>query len=286
MEYNIYDILDVLSESTMNSLFNEYPQLFSEGAVKRSKKEKMDKYLKKYDYQGDKKSGTITVDGKTYNITRDDKDITQTYLHDGSINLSKDFEKLKNNKRRDAVLHHEIAHSKYHTLASKDVTKGQRDFVIDDAAERITKDTGYTGKLDQKITKAVTAGSMKLTSNISNPPKKKKNYTDKDVKEEENLKTFSKYEKPTTHANRIEFEADAYASQHKNGDQLKRAVREGYKNDSKNIKDPEEKKEYNKTAQNDMKQRTKAANDKTVDKSVYKESLDIETVLDEIMDLI
>ena len=300
--------------NNLSILLLEAANLLSEGAVKTSKKHKLDNYLKKYNYQGDKKSGIITVDGKKIEVDRNTKSKTAT-LSDGDVAgrttsadistdkdriiLDKNFEKLKNNKRRDALLYHEIGHIKY-----------------------------------------------------QNPNKSNENDHKHNEREKEKEK-LSKYEKFGTHANKDEFEADAYASTKPNGNHLNRTMRELYKNLKKdipnqikseveastinnerlvnnmkekdlntllsnkyskkdlsnksidekrkevkdmhkefvskvqsnyfnNIKDI--KKAQNVIGSNDMKQRSKALKDKSINKNVYRES--IEFLLDEAISLL
>ena len=119
-------------KNIVEKCLEEAAYLLDEGAVKTSKKYKLDNYLKKYDYQGDKKQGTITVNGEKYNVDRDTnsfvaktkegnapRQLSADLLNkDKTIILDKNFEKLKNNKRRDAMLQHEIAHHNNHNLRS------------------------------------------------------------------------------------------------------------------------------------------------------------------------
>ena len=277
-------------------LINRGIEILTEGAVKTHHKKKLDRYLEKYNYKGDKKSGTIEIDGKTYKIDRNTNSYTMNVDGDeyprmaaaepdnNIIHLSKDFEKLKNNKRRDAVLQHEIGHSKLHSLKDKDNIEEGKDAMYDTMA----KSNIFFNKNQIKNT---------LEQSGRATPGKKAT-SDKDKKRVENLEKYKKYENNGMHADRAEFEADAYASMHSNGSQLKRGVREAMKHissdagirrqlkgagaDLKYISDDDIsklKKEQHKISDNDIKQRSKAAKDKSIDKTVYQESVEISNLL-------
>lgn len=54
----------------LKNVSNDKVKALEEGAVRTSKNHKLDNYLKKYNYKGDNKSGTITVDGEEYEVNR------------------------------------------------------------------------------------------------------------------------------------------------------------------------------------------------------------------------
>ena len=286
-----------------------------EGAVKSSKKHKLDNYLAKYNYKGDSKSGIITVNGKEYEIDRDTKspimkmpsgdiELRRTIAHIGTpnkISLGHEFDKLKNNKRRDAILNHEIGHHENHNMVNGTITDHHKDAVIDSTAKDI-----HFRYHDEPIELI----KYRLKHDYAIPSKKESEYSDNDKRKVSNLEKFKKYETNDEHNDRIEYEADSYSSVHKNGNHLKRALRESNKYNSTNAeikrqvnasdkiheietktynqKFPNNKikykkpfhsqdeiksiiKSYKKGADRYYKQRSKALNDRTIDKSVYKE---------------
>ena len=304
----------------LSELLLEAADLLTEGAVKTNNKKKMDKWLKKYGYQGDKKEGTITVDGEKIKVDRDTKSLTAK-TSNGQVNprvtgidstssepkiiLGKEFEKLKN-KRKDAILNHEIGHIKYHNPTSDKITKKSRDIIIDSMA----KDTSITNHGDDSFKDKV---KQELNRTLQDNSKKPENYTDKDKIRHDNLDKLKKYEDGKLHSNRTEYEADIYASQQKNGDQIKRGIRDinkhtkngvdrsiktakkmlkdvyGYDNEDlqdfeKSIDRKEIKKRINIKTQNDMNNRFKAMKDKSVNRQVYRES--VELLLSEAIELL
>ena len=308
--------------NNLSELLLEAANLLTEGAVKTNKKKKIDKYLKKYDYQGDKKEGTITVRGQKIKVDRDTKSLTaktsdgqiiprQTAM-DGTSNepriiLGKEFEKAKNNKRRDALLNHEIGHAKYHNPSSDKTTKKSRDIIIDSMA----KDASIQNYGDDSLKDTL---KNQLNQTLPDKSKKPDKYTDKDKARHDNLDKLKKYEDGKLHSNRTEYEADIYASQQKNGNQIKRGVRDAYKYskkdgigrnikavkkilkdvhgyDNEDLQDVEDsidrkeiKKQINIMAQNDMNKRSKALKDKSINKKVYRES--VELLLSEAIELL
>jgi len=306
-----------MSNNSIGRLLIDSAELLTEGAVKSSKKHKLDNYLAKYDYQGDKNSGTINVDGKKIQVDRSKLRTMESQQSNGekttlprqtsaelisdnsTIHLDRDFEKLKNNKRRDAVINHEIGHLKNHHLTDPNNTKEGRNAALDSMSKTssITNfgDTEYKDEIKKELKKLI-------------PDKSRKSSTEKDNIRKENLEKYKKYENDNLHSDRAEYEADAYASQHKNGDHLKRAMRDVYKHKNSEkginnqIKDLEAaldekldlskedkvtaRKDSNIIAQNDMNQRNKAAKDKTINKQVYRESIEIADMLFETIDFL
>ena len=88
------------------------------------------------------------------------------------------------------------------------------------ATKTVEMELKLSGTTDEKEKKS-------LERSINN---NKRWYSDDDKKQEQNYEKFKKYEKPGTHANRLEFEADAYAvAQQPNGAKyVKRSTREIY----------------------------------------------------------
>lgn len=117
--------------SKLDSLIERY-QIIME---KKTREEyAVDKFKKRYNFKPDKpgsKSGTITVDGNEYDIDIDHRKSllnrdnrveprsTSTSLKSGKIALDDTFFKnIKNQKRRDAILNHEIGHVRLHSAKS------------------------------------------------------------------------------------------------------------------------------------------------------------------------
>lgn len=299
-------------KNIIEKCLEEAAYLLDEGAVKTSKKYKLDNYLKKYDYQGDKKQGTITVNGEKYKVDRNvnspitkDSDgntvprMTSADLgdKDKKIILDKNFEKVKNNKRRDAMLQHEIGHVKYHRLTSDKTTPEGKDAALDSLTKVAVQSVPFASK-----------DAIKAELNKKYNTSTKKELSEKDKIHDENLKKYKKYEKDSNpHANRVEYEADAYASQQKNGDQLSKALRDTYKHakskkgidyqlkgaakafdiEPKYLLNDETrqqvKKSQNILGKDDYDARIKASKDKTINKQIYRES--IENMLNETVEL-
>lgn len=192
------------------------------------------------------------------------------------------------------MLQHEIGHHKNHNIINGKITEDHLDAVLDSFA----REDYYKYGIPTSKTKAE-------LNTLDIPSKKKDEYTESDKQRASNLEKFKKYEIDNPHSNRTEFEADCYSSAHKNGDHLKRALRESNKhnNTEKAVKKKIKaeltiKKENNKSNKNmtneviqkitddnikntlkhqrhitdiDYKQRSKALNDKSINKNVYRE---------------
>ena len=276
--------------NNISQLLLDAAELLSEGAVKTSKKHKLDNYLKQYGYN--KTDKTITVDGKTVDVKERSKKEDGGYgtnlntnfkTGKQTLNIGKEFTKLKNNKRRDALLNHEIGHAKLHNLVDANATLNVKEQVIKD-----TIDSKNYGK----------AANYAFESGYKNA----KDFTDKDKARLQNIKYFNENNKGE-HSTPTEYEADTYARGKKNGDQLNRAIREGYKHirkydtdsidkrareDEKDLKDngkdvpkysklrdkvKSENAKYSKAYDEDYKDRKKALADKRIDRSVYNETI-------------
>lgn len=207
MKFTVNDIVDVLSESTHDSIVDLY-DIYSEGAVKTSHKNRLDNYLKKYGYIGDNNKGSITVNGEKYNILRNQATTASKFIDNKpTILLSRDFEWKKNTKRMDATLHHEIGHLKNH---------------FDESPNKAGKNAAY----EEQIEGIETLSDSQKKKLLKSKPYDETEFTDKEKKQKENHEVFKKYEKSGTHTTRTEFEADAYASQQKNGEHLARSLRD------------------------------------------------------------
>lgn len=239
MTESIFTILDI------------YDNILEEGACQTNKKRKLDKYLSKYNYKGDKNEGTIEVDGKTYHIDRNTnskKMIPHGEIKypvnrstsgeiasiDGKkhIHLDKNFEKLKNNKRRDAALQHEIGHVNLHHVIDSNTTDGR-----------------------SMVKQAFGLHDDNYNENLHYPE------TAKEKIRSSNIKKFQLHDIN----NALEFEADTYSKAHKNGDQIGKTIRESAKYNRKN-KDHL----YNKNMEDHIQKRVKVLKDKSINLNAYK----------------
>lgn len=288
-------------------LLIEAAELLDEGAVKTSKKHKLDNYLAKYNYQGDKKSGTIEVDGKKYNVDRDTKNFwmetkgrdcqrsTSSDLSnnkDGKqfIHLDKNFEKLKNDKRRDAVLQHEIGHLKLHShdIDSKHL---QKDRLSKSNPRALAHEQGKSGFMcdyeDYREMQQNNKNTMKYEHDAKEIRKEnKKSGNDKMQSErDKNIGKFKKYESDEDpHSNTMEYEADAYSTAHSSLADRKRSLRETRKHAKKDVH--YDRNEYNKLMDADYNARIKALKDKSINRKVYNETTELADLLIEAADLL
>ena len=250
------------------------------------------KFKKKYDY--DPKTKTIKgPDGerievdidiknpkmKVKNIFGGDTDSDRKTSSDKlsktpKINLDYRFFKYKNQKRRDAVLQHEIGHTKLHSLnTSKSNLKTKSagadiiNEIIDDMGKNYVRNKAAT---EDEVKKMKERGSLKIrkdqmtrkyekdmdenkeSSKLRNSAyekfkkdeedykyfKPRKSNTDEQNKKENRRKPASMTD---PHASVKEFEADRYAANKAGSSELKKALREGYK---MNKKKTDKSKEY------------------------------------------
>ena len=243
------------------------------------------KFKEKYHYLPDKKhpgKGTITVDGRKHRVDIGNSKtidvggmkIPRTTLFnsiDGEISLGRnEFWKLKNQKRRDAMLQHEIGHSRLHRADPEKfdgadryalTIKSFRAFVSSSIKDQLI-DAGH----DQSEIK----DALKELMNSDEVKKLEKQYVNKlpatksgkAKLRDEAIDIFKKYEKGL-HASVPEYEADRYAANKTSEKDLRRGVREAYKHAGKAI--PQKYKDYkstfNKQGAEDMKQSSKALKD-------------------------
>lgn len=198
----------------------------------------MRQFKKKYHYDPQKK--TIVVDGETYKCDLDInnpiikvKDMngnnkfeirrTGTSLDDPdrTIVLDKSFFEVKNNKRRDALLQHEVGHQKLHSIT------GNYDILVDEFAKTF-KTFGYS---DEDASNAVIGilnergltrekFATKGTEEIANIRREIR----KEIKEK-----YCKNSNRFNHISPKEIEADRYSSNKTSPNQLKKGVRDYYK---------------------------------------------------------
>ena len=242
------------------------------------------KFKKKYDY--DPKTKTIKgPDGERIEVDIDTKNpkmkITNAYGNKvdadrmtssdklsvtPKISLDSRFFKLKNQKRRDAILHHEIGHTKLHSpntskpeLKTRSVGNDIADEVIDDLG-KIYKKRGLAN--DDDIDKMKQRGSLKIRKDQiikkyekdmdenKKSSKLRKSSYEKFKKDDEDYKYYKPRKSNTDeqnkkenrrkpdnmtdpHTSAKEFEADRYAANKTSKSELKKAIREGYKMNKK-----------------------------------------------------
>ena len=224
-----------------------YEELYGLVLEKKTKEEyRMSKFKKKYNY--DPKRKTIEVDGETYKVDLDVKNpiinitdnegnkvtsIRQLGIDglsdDPTIFFDEGFFKIKNQKRRDSMLKHEIGHTKMLVL-NPDSKKADKDFSdhislrellvsqnselgepldkddIDFIEDKIKSDPFYNQLISQKTSKKFTTEER-----------------------EKIISLMRKYDKGS-HANPTEFEADRYASNRTKGGSktFKKGLRDYY----------------------------------------------------------
>ena len=264
-----------------------------------------EKFKKKYKFVPDKpgsNKGTITINGekrhidmgKSKFIERDDDLLDRVtsanvYGKNGEIVVDKNFFKLKNAKRRDAVLQHEMGHTKLHSTRGDSATADPRSFSQKNrgiARRNLVNSLkeGYGYDEHHKPDKA----TKELLGEVADVyvSKRDKRYAEKSEKNpyrkkrDELLKQAGKYRvKSASHANEQEFEADRYAANKSGAKNVKRSAREYVRKDKKTTKklkgfdklSKEEIKKQNKTEEADLKARSKALKDKKLrDAELYK----------------
>ena len=241
---------------------------------------RISKFKQKYQY--DPKKKTIIIDGEKYRCDLDnlssrkakveplnpnsrtiDREICITTSGDQStVILTKDFFNLKNPKRSEAVLQHEVGHSKLHTKNPKNPHLNKEVFskeVYDDAINEVFDESYkefceymkdycienkidpkyYHKMVDSKIVKAIIMKKVQKACPMSKFEAKKmdKNAIKSTVRSDMR-KAFKEYEKKELckHANVDEFEADRYAANKTSVKDVKKGLAELYKKDRKNDK--------------------------------------------------
>lgn len=230
-----YDILDESCDTD---------DILDEGAVQTSKKYKLRTFLDKYNFvpnkeaNGKVKTGTIEIEGQKYKIdinTKNpvmpsgDSEIPRATCVgiDGVIYLDKEFEDLKNNKRRTAILNHELGHIVLNHVGNSSAAKASS---AEDFKNAILRDLvnrkGYSHEKAKNLIK------NKEYSELFDKVKERLSSSEEAKLRDEAIKILSKYDKSITgeesHANTKEFEADRYAINREGGEHLKRSLRELY----------------------------------------------------------
>ena len=207
------------------------------------------RFKEKYKY--DPKNKTIVFDGETYKIkmsgddtklkglinvkTLDQKSYgTSSNLLNkrGGIYLDDNFFKLKTDEQRAAILSHEIAHLKYHSINAKS-RHLDKEMVTDSNVSKASSNRYYNTPFSDN------RGFDENIKKLEKLKEKNKNNT-RNIDRRKNIENYKKYEDKTKnpHINTDEFEADRYAA-NKYGDKkykkaLKAYAKEVTKKDSFN----------------------------------------------------
>ena len=265
MNYSFYDEMDelddILNESTDEEIFIEsMEELFEEKATRDEYV--MRRFKDKYKY--DPKSGTIEVEGQRYKVVLPDKSgieyidnptgfgpkqvasasVTRmdTINKNGALHLGPEFFALKDDKRRDAILKHELGHSKLHSTVAgykyTDTSKISKEMVINeiDLCCRLRRDAinkMNDGKDSYITNDYIISIHENMRSNLSDYVKCSTASEMQSKVRADARKAANKYIPKNiddgvdrTHANAMEFEADRYAANHSSERHLKRGLRD------------------------------------------------------------
>lgn len=288
MSRDIIDILIDIYEAEMYGDISTDERDFLITEMKSREEYAKRKFKEKYHYLPDKKhpgKGTITVDGRKHKVDiGNSKTVklsgvemprsTLTSTTDGEISIGRnEFWKLKNQKRRDAILQHEIGHSRLHRADPENLegtdkyaltAKAFRTFVSSTVKDQLISAGFSPSEVKVSLSTIMNGDEMKKLQDryVSILPATKSN---KAKLRDEAIDIFKKYEKGL-HASVHEFEADRYSANKTSEKDLRRGVRESYKRAGKAI--PKNYKDYkstfNKLASEDMKQRAKALKDRDI----------------------
>lgn len=282
MNYSFYDEMDELNEileettdeetflETMMDLLGFDDPKYGVYTEKSHIQRALDRFKKRYNY--DPSTSTIEVDGKRYKV---DMDINKDYIcvktngrniwkiretevdpnDGGTIILDKDFFKLKNGRRRNATLQHEIGHARLHTTDMPEddeketvtdktkLSRGVLQYKTLKSTKKIYDDQIKNGKSHEEANKnALNTAKMILQNPNSKRYKARQlEYASKnDIDEREatfnranHLAGKLKGNRENPHLNALEIEADRYAANKSNEKEVKRGLRENAKRKSK-----------------------------------------------------
>lgn len=258
------------------------------------------RFKKKYKFtpsKDDPNRGTVTIDGEKYTVdigkgksVEFDSPIhgkqilprsVITVMDDDFIILNDDFFKLKNQKRRDAILNHEVAHTKLHALNNPDKKNYRKDLMTKNTIDMVIK----AGGKDLMISMGITATDKMLDEYLHDVLQSedcKKVYdkylnmaknTDENKRKlrDEAQRIMKKYiSSKVAHNNVQELEADRYAAHRTSKSAMKKGLAEYtkrlIKNDDKK-KFPEFSSDARKCLRSDAQRRNKALDDKTLNRN-------------------
>ena len=197
----------------------------------------------------DHKNPTMKVKGAdNRTVTKKRETSAEIGVDDPTIHLDKNFFKLKKDDRRNAVLQHEVGHTKLHSTKgdSKAIDKSMKTNKMIDELLADTK-TYYVENLkkmgvSEKDAKESAEREFRSEAKELYDDYKKGGFSKDDTRKklrESALSKLSKYKKSSNnHINTREFEADRYAANKTSASSLKKGVREYYKHRSKDFDDP------------------------------------------------
>ena len=265
------NFLDTFLESINDEIDNYY--------IEKETREEYAKRQFKKRYKYDDKDKTISVNGRKIKIDMDtNKPImrisseprskgkimegrrtsAEVLSDEPTIHLGKEFFKLKNNKRRDAILQHEVGHTKLHSMKSSDKDLKTNKAALSYINQNINnikstlKAFGYDKSEIEEFINGPDIKKMKkeiVKSYLKNGMPTNKERAKLRDSAIEKFKKFDK-SKEVSHANTDEFEADRYAANKSGSGEFKKGLRETYKFARKSIKNrPKEvRSAYNKIA--------------------------------------
>ena len=201
--------------------------------------------------------GTIRVNGKTYDIDMGKSKLiedsygdkvereTQSETDTGKIWLDNNFFKLKNNKRRDGVLNHELGHLKMHSIDPY-ADHTDKNFITMTQYGNDRRDAFRYEVKKRKLEKVTKQDRDSINKQLDyldsfeDYPKIAKNNSKNNKISKERDKVVNhirKYENPKhRHLNTTEFEADRYAANKTSSKDFKKALRETSKHTFNNYK--------------------------------------------------
>ena len=295
--------MDNFLDTFLESIEEEIDSYYME---KKTREEyAMRKFKRRYDYNSkdktiknpDNKRAKIDIDinNKKMPVTsldgtskEHDRGLaTDVNSPDQKIYLDKNYFKLKGSKRKDAVLNHEVGHTKFHSFTnSNDDTKSEYmgNKLIDELYESIYRKNVEDYKIPESIVKSVLDGPELLDVRKNLLKKYLSGKINKTILKSEYRKTA--YDKIKEHVDRYkvrsrdkngivkfnpdvpkhtqpsEIESDLYAANKSGKSNLKKALMQYYKLSKKDAakkfgKNSKELKDYNIKSQNDLKIRFK-----------------------------
>lgn len=272
MNYSFYDEIDeldeILNESSDEEMFIEsMDELFEEKATQSEYV--MRRFKERYKY--DPNTNTIEVEGQRYKVSLPNKSglvyldnptgfgpktiVTPSATRmdignkDGVLQIGPEFFALKDDKRRDAILKHEVGHSKLHSTVAgykhTDTSKISKEMVVSeinkycdmqrDAINKMNdgEDSDVTDDIVETIRKRMMAGVNDYLKCSTASEMQAKVRADARRAANKHIPKNIDDGVDRSHANAMEFEADRYAANHSSERHLKRGVREMYRNSMK-----------------------------------------------------
>lgn len=263
------------------------------------------KFRKDHDYN--KSDKTISVNGERYKFDDNYKSKTMTVKKDGygnegevprqtaaenqnsdpTIHVDKNFYRLKNSKRREGVLQHEVGHTKLHNSIgdAKHVSKDLKNreggqlylsTIVRQTRESLMNSIFSKEDIDEYLKSSEFKAALKDLREKYNAGGMSENQVRSTLRKTAMQKLRKYQNKNNSHANVQEFEADRYAANKVGTKNIKKGVRETYTRTKRDTKrtidklniDKDTKKtamsQINKNSQDDMKRRSRALKDKSL----------------------